>query len=58
MSLDQINPETICDRRELQQLSEKQLCKLLSITVKQLKDCGFSKENLIEMFLTTQQAEL
>jgi len=54
MSLEQIDIETIYDRTELQKLSQYQLCKLLSITVKQLYDFGFSKENLIEMFLTKQ----
>jgi hypothetical protein len=52
MSIEQIDMETVKDRSELQSLSEKQLCKLLSITVNQLRDFGFSKENLIEMFLT------
>ena len=58
MSIEQIDTETMCDRQELQKLSQYQLCKLLSITVKQLKECGFSKENLIEMFLTIQQSQL
>ena len=58
MSLDQIFPETICNRQELQQLSEKQLCKLLSISVKQQNDFYFTKENLIEMYLNQQQSEL
>ena len=57
MSLDQINTETICNRQELQQLSEKQLCILLSISAKQQNDCDFTKENLIEMYLTQQQPE-
>ena len=58
MSLDQIFPETICNRQELQQLSEKQLCKLLSISVKQQNDFDFTKDNLIEMYLNQQQSEL
>ena len=56
MSLDQINSD-IVNRQELQQLSEKQLLKLLSIPVKQQNDCHFTKENLIEMYLTQQQPE-
>ncbi len=55
MSLDQLDLETVCDRTELQQLSIKQLCKLLSITIQQLNVCGFSKENLIEMVLTQHE---
>jgi hypothetical protein len=54
MSLDQLDLEAVCDRTELQQLSIKQLCKLLSITIQQLNICGFSKDNLIEMVLTNQ----
>ena len=54
MSLEQIDLATLYDRNELAQLSKTQLCKLLSITLKQLKDFGFSKENLIEMFLSKQ----
>ena len=57
MSLDQINTDSIADRQELQQLSEKQLLKLLSIPAKQQHDCHFTKENLIEMYLTQQQPE-
>jgi hypothetical protein len=54
MSLEQIDIETVYDRTTLQKLSPKQLCDLLSITLTQLKQFGFSKENLIEMFLTKQ----
>ncbi len=54
MSLEQIDTATIYDRKVLEQLSQKQLCKLLAITVNQLKKFEFSKENLIEMFLTNQ----
>ena len=55
MSLEQIDIETIYDRKELLELTQEQLCKLLSITVRQLQTFGFSKENLIEMFITNQQ---
>ena len=54
MSIEQIDIETTCDRKELSRLSVKQLCGLLSITMEQLRKFGFSKENLIEMFLTKQ----
>ena len=54
MSLEQIDLQSSYDRNELNQLTIKQLCTLLSISVKQLKDFDFSKDNLIEMFLTKQ----
>ncbi len=54
MSLEQIDKEMVYDRYELQQLSVKQLCQLLSITLYQLRNFGFSKDNLIEIFLTNQ----
>jgi hypothetical protein len=57
MSLEQIDLETLYDRNELEQLSKTQLCKLLSITIKELRSCGFSKDNLIELFLS-KHAEL
>jgi predicted house-cleaning noncanonical NTP pyrophosphatase (MazG superfamily) len=54
MSLEQIDIETIYDRNTLQKLSLKQLCDLLSITMEQFRKFGFSKDNLIEIFLTKQ----
>jgi hypothetical protein len=51
MSLEQIDTETLYDRKELAQLSFKQLCSLLSLTKEHIKELRYTKDNLIEMVL-------
>lgn len=51
MSLEQIDTAILYDRKELEQLSFKQLCRLLYLTDEQIKKLRFTKDNLIEMVL-------
>lgn len=51
MSIEQIDTETLSDRKQLEQLTIQQLCRLLHIPIKNVWVYGFTKDNLIEMLL-------